>query len=67
VKLTAIWKFWTTRRWEAVCAASCTSQRCALRSAGLTERSLRKMAPEDRVRALEGANLDPYDYIYLAC
>lgn len=35
--------------------------------AGLDEAELRKMDPDDRVAALEKANLDPYDYIYLAC
>ena len=34
---------------------------------GLDERKLRKMKPDDRVTALEQAELDPYDYIYLAC
>lgn len=38
-----------------------------LRSAGLSEKKLRKMEPNDRVAALEQARLDPYDYIYLAC
>lgn len=38
-----------------------------LRMAGLSEARLRKMAPDDRVAALERAKLDPYDYIYLAC
>lgn len=38
-----------------------------LRHAGLSEKKLRKMKPEDRVAALEKAKLDPYDYIYLAC
>ena len=35
--------------------------------AGLSEEELRKMDPDDRVAALERANLDPYDFIYLAC
>ena len=35
--------------------------------AGLDEAELRKMDPDDRVAALEQAQLDPYDYIYLAC
>ena len=35
--------------------------------AGLSEEELRKMDPDDRVAALEQANLDPYDFIYLAC
>ena len=34
---------------------------------GLREEELRKMDPDDRVTALERANLDPYDFIYLAC
>ena len=37
-----------------------------LARAGLDEKSLRRMDPDDRVAALEGAGLDPYDYIYLA-
>ena len=35
--------------------------------AGLDEEELRNMDPDDRVAALEQAQLDPYDYIYLAC
>lgn len=35
--------------------------------AGLNEEELRKMDPDDRVAVLEQAQLDPYDYIYLAC
>ena len=35
--------------------------------AGLNEAELRSMDPDDRVAALEQAQLDPYDYIYLAC
>jgi hypothetical protein len=38
-----------------------------LRLAGLDEEGLRNMDPDDRVAALEQAELDPYDYIYLAC
>lgn len=38
-----------------------------LNLAGLREEDLRKMDPDDRVAALEQAQLDPYDYIYLAC
>lgn len=37
-----------------------------LTRAGLDEKTLRRMDPDDRVAALEGAGLDPYDYIYLA-
>lgn len=47
--------------------AEYSRQRSALRRAGLKERTLRRMAPDDRVAALERARLDPYDYIYLAC
>lgn len=35
--------------------------------AGFSESQLRKMDPDDRVAALEKADLDPYDYIYLCC
>jgi hypothetical protein len=35
--------------------------------AGFSEEELRKMDPDDRVAVLENAQLDPYDYIYLAC
>ena len=38
-----------------------------LRLAGLDEEALRPMDPDDRVAVLEQAELDPYDYIYLAC
>ena len=38
-----------------------------LRKAGLSEAKLREMDPDDRVAVLEGARLDPYDFIYLAC
>lgn len=38
-----------------------------LTQAGLDEEELRKMDPDDRVAVLEQAQLDPYDYIYLAC
>ena len=38
-----------------------------LRTAGLSEVTLRNMDPDARVAALENAHLDPYDYIYLAC
>lgn len=41
--------------------------RSELTLAGLHEEDLRKMDPDERVAALENAQLDPYDYIYLAC
>lgn len=55
--------------WEADRALDAEYEpvRDALRLAGLDERKLRKMKPDDRVAVLEGAKLDPYDYIYLAC
>ena len=43
------------------------SFRDKLSAAGLNEETLRKMDPDDRVAVLEQAQLDPYDYIYLAC
>lgn len=42
-------------------------QRLQLRRAGLKEKRLREMEPDERVVALEQARLDPYDFIYLAC
>ena len=47
--------------------AEYSPHRAALRQAGLTETSLRRMDPDARVAVLEQAKLDPYDYIYLAC
>lgn len=41
--------------------------RAGLILAGLDEKELRQMDPDDRVAVLEQAQLDPYDYIYLAC
>ena len=38
-----------------------------LRLSGLSEAKLRNMDPDARVAALEQAQLDPYNYIYLAC
>lgn len=38
-----------------------------LRLAGLNEDELRRMDPDERVAVLEGAKLNPFDYIYLAC
>ena len=38
-----------------------------LAQAGLSEEQLRQMDPDERVAALEQAQLDPYDYIYLVC
>ena len=52
---------------EAVPDARFTRVNPELVVAGLDEETLRRMDPDDRVAALEEANLDPYDYIYLAC
>ena len=52
---------------EEVLDAEYEPLRDKLSLAGLSEEELRKMDPDDRVAALEQANLDPYDFIYLAC
>ena len=65
--LRSIWNAGGLRPQDAPLDAQYRSFREELRQAGLSERKLRKMDPDDRVRALEQAKLDPYDYIYLAC
>ena len=52
---------------EPVMDAPYESVREELLLAGLDEENLRQMDPDERVAALEEAQLDPYDYIYLAC
>ena len=52
---------------EEVLDAEYEPFRDQLSLSGLSEEELRKMDPDDRVAALEQANLDPYDFIYLAC
>lgn len=52
---------------EEVLDAEYEPFRNQLSLAGLNEEELRKMDPDDRVAALEQANLDPYDFIYLTC
>lgn len=52
---------------EEVLDAEYESFRDQLSMAGLNEEELRKIDPDDRVATLEQANLDPYDFIYLAC
>lgn len=54
-------------RADRAMAAEYAQSRAGLSLAGLSEESLRRMDPDDRVAALEQARLDPYDYIYLAC
>lgn len=55
---------WVFKRVLAVDAAF--EELDSLARAGLDEKKLRRMEPDDRVAALEGAGLDPYDYIFLA-
>ena len=52
---------------EALLDAEYRPYRSQLQRAGLSERKLRRMEPNERVRALEQAKLDPYDFIFLAC
>ena len=52
---------------EALLDAEYKPYRSQLQRAGLSERKLRRMDPNDRVRALERAKLNPYDFIFLAC
>lgn len=52
---------------ERIMDAEYEPYREELHLAGLSEAELRQMDPDDRVAALEEAQLDPYDYIYLAC
>lgn len=58
---------WLRQLFATVQDAEYEPYREALFMAGLSEKELRKMDPDDRVAALEKAHLDPYDYIYLAC
>lgn len=53
--------------WDRPLDAEYEPCRAELRQAGLDERELREMDPDDRVAVLEDAKLDPYDFIYLAC
>lgn len=55
------------RQKAKIADAESTPAQKALMLAGLSEENLRKMDPDDRVAVLEQAQLDPYDYIYLAC
>ena len=52
---------------EALLEAEYRPFRAQLHRVGLSERKLRRMAPNDRVRVLEKAKLNPYDFIFLAC
>ena len=52
---------------EEILDAEYEPYRDELQDAGLDEESLRQMDPDDRVAVLENAQLDPYNYIYLAC
>lgn len=55
------------RQFEEILDAEYEPYRENLQDAGLDEEDLRQMDPDDRVAVLENAQLDPYDYIYLAC
>ena len=55
------------RKREAQLDAEYRPYRAQLHQVGLSERKLRKMEPDARVRALEKAKLNPYDFIFLAC
>ena len=59
-------KLFYGKRLQRLLDAEYAPLRKKLRTAGLDEKTLREMDPDDRVAALEGAGLDPYDYIYLA-
>lgn len=52
---------------EEVLDAKYEPFRDQLSLAGLSEEELRKMDPDDRVASLEQVNLDPNDFIFLAC
>ena len=52
---------------EEVLDAEYEPFRDQLSLAGLSEEEVRKIDPDDMVAAVEQANLDPYDFIYLAC
>jgi hypothetical protein len=65
--LTILKTLFSSRPEEAALDAEYEPFRRELDLAGLQETELRKMDPDARVAALEQANLDPYDYIYLAC
>ena len=52
---------------EEVLDAEYEPFRDQLSLAGLREEELWKMDPDDRVAALEQANLDPFIFLYLAC
>ena len=67
IKLSEDLHHWNEEEEEEVLDAEYEPFRDQLRLAGLSEEELRKMDPDDRVAALEQANLDPYDFIYLAC
>ena len=62
--------FWNLLRWnddEEAMEAEYEPFEKQLHAVGLSAGKLRKMDPDDRVAALEKAQLDPYDFIYLAC
>ena len=65
--LTVVQNLFHGNLFDPVMDAEYEPYREELRLAGLREEELRQMNPDERVAVLEQANLDPYDYIYLAC
>lgn len=57
-KLLQLWKYEEDAQYRPY--------RKQLRMKGLDEGALRRMDPDARVAALERANLDPYDFLFLA-
>lgn len=59
--------YFIQKKREALLEAQYKPYRAQLHRVGLSERRLRRMEPDERVRALEQAKLNPYDFIFLAC
>ena len=59
--------YFIQKKREALLEAQYKPYRAQLHRVRLSERRLRRMEPDERVRALEQAKLNPYDFIFLAC
>lgn len=57
---------WRMTREERMLDGELRPLRRELARAGLDEKRLRAMDPDDRVEALERASLNPYDFLFLA-
>lgn len=57
---------WRMTREERMLDGELRPLRRELARAGLNEKRLRAMDPDDRVAALERASLNPYDFLFLA-